>query len=153
MNFLCESEIAKLGLEIIAYEHVLEFNVQVGVVCFGVETIHSARNLCEEMSDQGVVLNRTILSNHIEEVHSAQFSRHITRIFNSFNSLSIFCEVIVFVALDVPWDLQLAVTSDEVMRLEYIGVVHELLENCELFLRGSVVVFLAVDVMLNGERV
>ena len=77
MNFLSEPKVTELEPVIAVNENVLELDVAMSILCLGVKGIQSTGNLLKEIGDELLILNWTLFSDDVEEIHSAQFSRHI----------------------------------------------------------------------------
>ena len=122
MNFLGEAEVAKLELEVLVNEHVLELDVAVGELCLGVKRVHAVANLGEEILDKVLIRDRPFLSDDIEEIHLAQFSRHIVDVTDGLVPVPVLGVDVVLVALDVARDLYFALTLDEVVCLQDVWV-------------------------------
>ena len=122
MNFLGEAEVAKLELVVLVNEHVLELDVAVGELGLCVKRVHAVANLGAEILDKVLIRDRPFLSDDIEEIHLAQFSRHIVDVTDGFVPVPVLGVDVVLVALDVAWDLYFALTLDEVVCLQDVWV-------------------------------
>ena len=122
MNFLGEAEVAELELVVLVDEHILELDVAMGELGLGVKSVHSVANLGEEILGKVLIRDRPFLSDDIEEIHLAQFSRHIVDVTDGLVSLPVLSVDVELVAFDVAWDLNFALTLDEVVCLQDVWV-------------------------------